>query len=745
MKMKEGCLKGLRVIDFGQYIAGPAAAMILGDYGADVIHIDPPGGPVWNEQNANAILMRGKRNISLDLKDPDDLRTAKELIASADIVIENFRPGVMERLGLGWEACRAQDPSLIYCSLPGYSASDEKRRDRQGWEGLISADAGLYSTRDQAREGFRFSALPLASLFAAVIACHSIAAALIVREKSGLGQHIESSLYDACFEIDSTKGLDRMQAMIPFGLKKPVEIDNAGSMLRMMKSFPCKDGRYVQITPPPRGYISLCKALFPEEWIKNGPPENMAEILKETMLTRTMREWEEFAQNECGAGVQSALSASEWLNEEHARESRTVIDVIDPILGASLQPGVPSIMLASGDSAGAARHLPDQDRAEILAELNSLKNREKTFGNAPVEPPLKGIKVLDMSQVVAGPTAGRLLAEYGAEVLKINNPRIMDNHTALAGYETQFSGKKTIFLDLKSDEGRSVMNTLIREADIFHSNFSQEAYMHLHYTEEELREKNPEIIVSQVNIHSLGGGREWMRGHEDLGEAVTGMATRYSGTLKPQTLPLLILDHMTGQASALGIILAIYSRMRSGKGQRVQACLSRSGTFVQIPFMQEYEGKVWNEPAGLKAKGFGTFDRIFEAKDQPFYIRASEEQLKAVPEFSAAFAENPDPAAALEQLFKTRFRSAWRPVFEAAGIPFAYCRLFKQDFCGDDYAFARGIAKMEEHPGMGMMRTTHCPPRMSLTPPTPCYPSALPGSDTEEFLKEFVKKHLSGK
>ena len=745
MQMKEGCLKGLRVIDFGQYIAGPAAAMILGDYGADVIHIDPPGGPVWNEQDANAVLMRGKRNISLDLKTTEGFKTAEELIASADIVIENFRPGVMDRLGLGWEACSAKDPSLIYCSLPGYSASDEKRRARQGWEGIISADAGLYSTRDQAKEGFRFDALPLASLFAAVIACHSIAAALIVREKSGLGQHIESSLYDACFEIDSTKGLDRMQAMIPFGLKKPVEIDNAGGILRLMKTFPCKDGRYVQITPPPRGYISLCKALFPEDWIKNGPPENIADILRETMLTRTMREWEDFAQNQCGAGVQSALSSSEWLHEKHAKDSRTVIDVADPLLGASLQPGVPSIMLKSGDSAGNPRHLPDQDKEEILAELKTLKDRRKSFGNAPVEPPLKGIRVLDMSQVVAGPTAGRLLAEYGAEVLKINNPRIMDNHTALAGYETQFSGKKTVFLDLKSDEGRRIMDTLIREADIFHSNFSQEAYIHLHYTEEELREKNPNIIVSQVNIHSLGGGREWMRGHEDLGEAVTGMATRYSGTVRPQTLPLLILDHMTGQASALGMMLAIYHRMRTGEGQRVQACLSRSGTFVQIPFMHEYEGKVWDEPAGPKAKGYGTYDRIFEAKDQPFYIRAGEDQLKAVPELAEAFAEGADAIAALESIFRTRFRSAWRPVFEAAGIPFSYCRLFKQDFCGDDYAFARGIAKLEEHPGMGMMRTTHCPPRMSLTPPQPCYPSALPGSDTEKFLKEFAKKHLSGK
>ena len=111
---KKGALSGLRVIDFGQYIAGPLTSMILGDYGADVIHIDPPGGPRWDGWKANAVLSRGKRNIILDLKKASDLEIAKKLIATADIVVENFRPGVMDRLGLGYEACAEINPTLIY-------------------------------------------------------------------------------------------------------------------------------------------------------------------------------------------------------------------------------------------------------------------------------------------------------------------------------------------------------------------------------------------------------------------------------------------------------------------------------------------------------------------------------------------------------------------------------------------------------------------------------------------------------
>src|SRR3979411_1784990 len=106
-------LEGVRVIDFGQYMAGPMAAMLLGDQGADVIRIEPPGGPRWNTP-ANATWNRNKRSIVLDLKNETDKETACKLIGTADVVIENFRPGVMDRLGVGAAAMTAANPRLIY-------------------------------------------------------------------------------------------------------------------------------------------------------------------------------------------------------------------------------------------------------------------------------------------------------------------------------------------------------------------------------------------------------------------------------------------------------------------------------------------------------------------------------------------------------------------------------------------------------------------------------------------------------
>src|SRR5215471_9088739 len=184
-----GALTGVRVVDFGHYIAGPLAATMLADQGADVIHVDPPGGPRW-KSDADAFLQRGKRRISLDLKTLHDKDTAQRLIDTADVVIENFRPGVMQRLGLGNQAVTKRNPRLIYCSIPGFAA-DDPRADMQAWEGVLHAATDNCIPRageeppdwDWSRPFY--SAVPLASNFGAFLGATGIVMALIARRRSG--------------------------------------------------------------------------------------------------------------------------------------------------------------------------------------------------------------------------------------------------------------------------------------------------------------------------------------------------------------------------------------------------------------------------------------------------------------------------------------------------------------------------------------------------------------------------------
>ena len=143
---RAGALRGLRVIDFGHYIAGPLAGMLLADQGAEVIKVEKPQGDSARVHPAFATWNRGKQSVVIDLYTPTGQAQAQALMRSADIVIENFRPGVAERLGIGYEALAAQHPRVIYCSFPGFGP-DHPLRQTPGWEPIIGASTGLYPPR----------------------------------------------------------------------------------------------------------------------------------------------------------------------------------------------------------------------------------------------------------------------------------------------------------------------------------------------------------------------------------------------------------------------------------------------------------------------------------------------------------------------------------------------------------------------------------------------------------------------
>ena len=183
-------LEGVRVVEFGHYISGPLAALMLSDAGADVVHVDRPGDR-GVEDPADAFLNRGKRRLTLDLKDRGDLAVAWDLAARADVVIENFRPGVMARLGLGPDELMAEHPRLVYCSLPGFGSWDPDA-DEPGWEGIVqSAAAGYRPLREHWDPTGRFKAtvsdpyaplytpVPTASNFSGLLGALSIVMALI--------------------------------------------------------------------------------------------------------------------------------------------------------------------------------------------------------------------------------------------------------------------------------------------------------------------------------------------------------------------------------------------------------------------------------------------------------------------------------------------------------------------------------------------------------------------------------------
>ncbi|MCK1480810.1 CoA transferase [Bradyrhizobium sp. 197] len=199
-------LEGIRVVDFSHFIAGPFATMILADMGAEVIKIEAPGRgddlrrypPVHPGLKHGAPFVwtnRNKQSVALDLKSPEGVAIARELVATADVVVENFSTGVMERFGLDYDACRKIRPEIIYCSVSAYGR-EGTFADRLGFDPIAQVESGFVSMNGYAdREGVR-ALSPVMDISTAMMACNAILGALVVRERSGMGQAVEVSLFD---------------------------------------------------------------------------------------------------------------------------------------------------------------------------------------------------------------------------------------------------------------------------------------------------------------------------------------------------------------------------------------------------------------------------------------------------------------------------------------------------------------------------------------------------------------------
>lgn len=209
-----GPLAGVRVLDLSQVVSGPMAAGWLADQGADVIKIEPPHGdpirglgPAKGDLSSAYIqINRGKRQMVLDLKDPAAKRIVDGLIERTDVLVENFRPGVMTKLGLGWEVVHAMNPRLIYCSITGYGR-DGPYAPLRAYDPMVQATSGLAATQLSPSGEPQLIQTLIVDKVTAITAAQAITAALFARERSGTGQHVEVSMLDAALAFNWPEGM----------------------------------------------------------------------------------------------------------------------------------------------------------------------------------------------------------------------------------------------------------------------------------------------------------------------------------------------------------------------------------------------------------------------------------------------------------------------------------------------------------------------------------------------------------
>lgn len=677
--MTDRPLSHIRVLDFGHYLAGPMVGMMLADMGAEVIRIYPPGGPRWTDP-AFDMLSRGKRSLMLDLKTDAGRQTALDMVARADVVIDNFRPGVMARLGLGPADLRAANPGIVSLSLPGFASTDPELAGLAAWEAVIAARTGQFTDMGLNRQlmGINpsFTPLGLASAYGAAFGAMAVLFALGARDRMG-GEHIEVPLASALFE-GLVYNCEQVQDY-PARYKSPREVEldrrragglpldlsyaDLGAFLDpFYRTYTCADGRgfYVvscSIKTHQRralralGLHDLADTLpdfdayldrkdWPDDWaLRNYPVgdrdrKRVSDAMRAAFLTRPSWEWEAiFGAAKAPASAQR--SSREWLADPHALASGLVLTVDDPRHGPMRQLGNLAWLL---DDAGAMDKRPGPVADEFRADLPTL------LSEAPRTAPkgagqggwLDGLRVVDLTNVIAGPTIGATLARFGAQVTSVQpvSPSVDPWNAVVFGLHAH-RGKDSVLLDLGSPAGRAALERLIAGADVVTMNGTDEQRDALGLSPDRLAALNPRAILVQLDAWGgpMRGPKSDHLGYDDLAQAATGVMVRFGGgpDTPEEHAHFGTIDALTGYAACVALGAALERRRLTGKGGVARAALAGCGAMIQAQFMYDFDGRApFDEPAGRQARGWGPFYHCYRAADGWMFFAAPTERAAAL-------------------------------------------------------------------------------------------------------------------
>lgn len=369
--MPAEALSGIKVLDFGQYIAGPLAGMMLAEQGAEVIKIERPQGDPFRSEDGFLVYNRSKKNIVLDLKKPEGQKIALGLAAETDILIENFKPGVMDKLGLGYDKVKAANPRVVYCSISGFGDAGPYSQI-PGYEQLVETLATMYTEQGYATRP-AYLVLPFASMAAGLDAAYSIVAALCARETTGRGQRIDITLFKSTLSLCRGYNLDfngmyRMN-WVPTG-SSPV-----------YRIFKCADGKHLFLAVGNFKFVTMFlvaigrEDLLASDLIEGTPflslPPKSGQLMaqmKRTFLTKTRDEWIDLLLSN-GVPCAPVQTTDKYMKYEQVRANDMIKTIKQPGKGMVRQMGIPvKHSLTPGSIKGPAAPA-GRDTAAILRRL----------------------------------------------------------------------------------------------------------------------------------------------------------------------------------------------------------------------------------------------------------------------------------------------------------------------------------------------------------------------------------------
>jgi crotonobetainyl-CoA:carnitine CoA-transferase CaiB-like acyl-CoA transferase len=747
-------LHGIRVLEVSLGVsavgAGPAVALpgsLLRDFGAQVVRVQSAGTSTLDQGIEFARAWnRGKEIV--EVGDDDPRRCAETVLARArdcDVLFLAGSERLIEQAGLQYRALAQVNPRLIVVRIrPSYNSLGPL----PDLELLVQARAGVPTQIPAHRPGPAFGDLAAGSAGAGFSAAVGALAGLYQREATGVGGWAETSLYEG------------LQAILPMITGRVAHHSPSTTLLWKNQGpaealcYQCADGEYIQLWFGARGAY--------EEFLEHmdEPPTEAgynADLAGGVMTERGKRWAERFATRDRAwwladlAGhnfrCEPALRAGEALRDPHLREIGLSLHHQSPERGSLTVLG-PVVTVTSARPARAV-DLPAAPGGPPTAPGEHA---------GPQPGPLAGVRVLDLAAFLAGPVAPLVLAELGADVVKVE-PLTGDLHRAMQPmYAAGQRGKRAVAVDLKSAGAQAVLDRLFAWADVVHHNSRVGVAERLGYDEAAVRAVNPGAVYSFASGFGERGPKSLLPANDQLMQAITGIEAGQGGDGRPPTfLRWGAVDVAGGWIAACGMLAGLYARRRDGGGQSVASSLLGAGMALKSGAFLAGDTVVGGPVLDAQQTGYGAAYRLYQGADGAWFALAVPDaaswlRLRAAvarddlplspPPLRTVLGAGPQPAElTLETAFRGQDAAAWVRALRAAGVPAEpvdnadrteYCARFLDDPVNREL----GRVVTYQWGGLGQVEQPRFPPRIgpAAPPPGPAGMAGL-GEHTAEMLE----------
>jgi len=666
-------LDGIRIVDLSTGVAGPVATQLLAEAGADVIKVEPPSGDPMRQSPGFRTWNRSKRSITLDLSSEADGERLRSLLASADVLVHGLRPSVAKRHRLDDETLGDAFPELVVCSVLGYPAGHADA-ERPGWDILVQARMGLMDEQRGNRPGPVFLRFPIPTWNAVYLVATGVLARLRARERDGSGGPVHTSLLQGALApmMMYWARAERPSPAFSWGLPKNMHsgLYQCGDdvWIHMMGRFDV-----VKQMPLAREVLATLTAddlaaARQEIAGLSAPPSQTydpAELVA-AFRQRPSTEWLE-ALWAADIAVLPANEPGEILRDEQARAGGYLVDVDDPEVGRVTQAGSPFEVSPVCGVRSAAPAL-GQHTDEVFAELEPREAPPaRPRAKGPRKPPLDGIRVLDFGNYLAGPFAAMLMADLGADVIKLEATTGDAMRPVARSFCGCQRGKRSLALDLKHPEARPIVEELVRSVDIVHHNLRYPAARKLSIDYDSLRPLKPDLIYCHTSSYGPRGPRADWPGYDQLFQACSGWEVAGGGPANPPIWHRMgTMDHLNGHSSVVATLLALRHRERTGEGQFITASILGGAVLSMSELYLGPDGALPAFPEIDSGQyGIAPGYRIYQTADGFVAVVALE------PDVFARLLEvaGVDDTAELEAALLTRKQQELTRALDAAGVP----------------------------------------------------------------------------